>query len=70
MASFVAGFHVQEHKVFFTQCIEGSRGLAFVVGVVEAGGSLDLDYVQTGIMADAFDEVDGRDDAARLHLGK
>ena len=68
VASLVGGFYVQEDEVVVLQGINGRLRFAFVVGVGKSCGPLHVDDFQAGIMSDAANEVDGRNDAATLDL--
>jgi len=59
---------VKEYKIFFFQFLEGSLGLALVVGVGESGGSGNDDDFQSGISSYAAYEVYGRYDTSAFDL--
>ena len=69
MACLVAGFYVQVDEVIGFQRFECGSGLVLIVGVVQAGGTLYLQSPQACIVADAVDQVDGRDDSSFVDLG-
>src|SRR5574344_54880 len=68
MPGLVARLHVQEYKVLCLQSLECSLRLSLVVGVSQSCGTGHLDDVQTRIVADAANQVHGRDDAAGVNF--
>ena len=68
VTSLVAGLHMDEHEVVVFKCLDGCLSLTFVVGVGESCSTFHLHNLQSGIMADASDEINGRDYRTRLHL--
>ena len=69
VASLVACLYVQKHEVVGAESLKRCGGLALVVGVGQAGGARHLDDAQTGIVADALDEVYRRYHSSTAKLG-
>ena len=68
VTSFVGSLHVQEDKILLLELLKGSSGLAFIVGVPQAGSARNFDLVKAAIDANAENQVNGRDDCARVDL--
>ena len=79
MTSFVGGFDVEEDEIFLLKLLDGSIGLAFVVGVPQSCRTGYGHLVEAAIDTNAENEVDGRNDCSstdtfgeeahkRLHL--
>ena len=62
----VRSLHVQENKVFLAELLNSSIPFALIVSVPQTSDTGHLDFVQSAIDADAEDQVDGRNDGARL----
>ena len=75
MTRLVACLYVNIYKVVaILQCLDGCSSLALIVSVGKTRSALNDDVAQTGVMADASDQVDGRNNGTLLdlwiHLGK
>ena len=67
----VACLYVEIDKVATVlQSVDGSAGLAFVVRVVEPCRPFDIDASQSGVCADAPDEIDGGYHRTVVYLGE
>ena len=64
----VGGLDMKIDKVVGLQCLECGMCLAGIVGVPEACGANNIYGLQSGITADATDEIYGGDDGTTLYL--
>ena len=63
MTSLITGLYVNIYEVVtFFECVDGSLCFALVVGVGKTSGTFHDDVFQSGIMTDATNQIDSRDD--------
>ena len=68
MACFIAGFYVYKYEVILFKGLDGCLSFAFVIGICQTCSTFHLYNLQSCIVANASDEVYGRNYRARLHL--
>ena len=59
MTSLVTCLYMEENKVLLLQFIECSLCLALIVGIPEPSSTFNLDDIETCIVSDATDKVNG-----------
>ena len=68
MTSLISCLHMHKHKVLLSQRIDGCLCLALVVCISQTRCAFHFDDIQTCIVSDASNQVNGRNHGTRLHL--
>ena len=66
VSGFVGGLDVEEDEILLLELFDGSIGLPFVVGVPQSCCARHDHLIEAAIDTDAEDEVNGRNDSARV----
>ena len=67
MSSLIACLYMEEYEVLLLQLVECSLCFTLIVGIPETSCTFNLDDVETCIVSDATDKVNGRLSARFTH---
>ena len=64
----ITGLDMQVDKIIRPQCIKGGSHLILIVGIIKPRRTFYGDAPQSGIVADAVNQIHGRNHSTTLHL--
>ena len=68
MTGLITGLDMQVDKIIRPQCIKGGSHLILIVGIIKPRRTFYGDAPQSGIVADAVNQIHGRNHSTTLHL--